>query len=63
MGRNGEELKPLPLWHTGPIHPGADGGQVVVEFEATKEQARGAYTLKLWDAEGRTVAIGKVTFP
>jgi hypothetical protein len=36
---------------------------VVVEFEATKDQARGSYTLKLWDTEGRTVALGKVTFP
>jgi hypothetical protein len=36
---------------------------VVVEFEATEDQARGSYTLKPWDAEGRTVAIGKVTFP
>lgn len=25
------------MWHTGPIHPGADGGRVVVEFEATKD--------------------------
>jgi len=63
MGPKGEELKPLPLWHTGPIYLGSEGGRVVVEFEATKEQTRGVYTLKLWDTDGRTVALGKVTFP
>jgi len=63
MGPKGEESKPLPLWHTGPIHPGPEGGRVVVEFEATMNQARGSYTLKLWDADGRTVTIGKVMFP
>jgi len=63
LGPEGEELKPLPLWHTGPIHLGKAEGRVVVEFEATSKQARGTYTLKLWDAEGRTVTIGRVTFP
>ncbi|WP_409015062.1 DUF2381 family protein [Archangium sp.] len=63
VGRKGEELKPLPLWHTGPIRTGKAGGRVVVELEAAPTEARGAYTLKLWDAEGRTVAIGRVTFP
>jgi uncharacterized protein (TIGR02268 family) len=63
IGPTGEELKPLPLWHTGPIHTGEAGGRVVVEFEAAPTEARGTYTLELWDAEGRTVAIGRVTFP
>ncbi|HYO52512.1 DUF2381 family protein [Archangium sp.] len=62
-GPTGEELTLLPLWHTGPIHPGTEWGQVVVEVEATGEQAKGTYTLKLWDAEGRTITLGKVTFP
>jgi uncharacterized protein (TIGR02268 family) len=62
-GPNGEELMPLPLWHTGPIHPGPGWGQVVVEFEATGKQIQDTYTLKLWDAEGRTVTLAKVTFP
>jgi uncharacterized protein (TIGR02268 family) len=62
-GPNGEELTPLPLWHSGPIHSGPTSGRVVVEFEVTKEQSLGTYTLKLWDAEGRTVTLGPVTFP
>jgi uncharacterized protein (TIGR02268 family) len=64
LGPNGEELTPLPLWHSGPIHSGPElAGHVVVEFQATKEKALGTYTLKLWDAEGRTVTVGQVTFP
>jgi uncharacterized protein (TIGR02268 family) len=63
-GPNGEELTPLPLWHSGPIHSGPElVGHVVVEFQATKEQGQGTHTLKLWDAEGRTVTVGQVTFP
>ncbi|MCY1077326.1 hypothetical protein [Archangium lansingense] len=44
-------------------YSGGKGGRVVVEFEVTENQAQGTYTLRLWDAEGRTAAIGKVTFP
>jgi len=37
---------------------------VVVEVLATVKQARGTYTLTLWDAERqRTVVLGEVTFP
>ncbi|RYY96955.1 MAG: DUF2381 family protein [Chitinophagaceae bacterium] len=37
---------------------------MVVEAEATAEAARGAFSLKLWEADGlRTVTIGNVTFP
>jgi uncharacterized protein (TIGR02268 family) len=59
----GEVLKPLPLWPPEPIAPG-QRGRVVVEVLATTEQARGTYTLTLWDAERkRTVVLGEVTFP
>ncbi len=62
---HGEVLKPLPLWQPAPIAPGSEGpGRVVVEALATEEQARGTYTLTLWDAERqRTVVLGEVTFP
>jgi uncharacterized protein (TIGR02268 family) len=63
-GAKGEVLKPLALWQQGPIPPGKEGGRVVVEVLATAEEARGTYTLTLWDAERkRTVTLGDVTFP
>ena len=64
-GATGEVLKPLPLWQPAPIAPGSElPGRVVVEVLATDKQARGTYTLTLWDAEHqRTVVVGEVTFP
>jgi uncharacterized protein (TIGR02268 family) len=69
-GRRGEVLKPLPLWQPEPIPasvPGVESqnwGRVVVEVPATEAQARGTYTLTLWDAEQkRTITLGNITFP
>lgn len=59
----GEELTPLPLEEMPvSILPGLSG-RVIVELEATTKQARGAYTLTLWDADGRSVILDNVTFP
>ncbi|OJT16426.1 hypothetical protein BO221_50150 [Archangium sp. Cb G35] len=60
-GARGEELTPLPDTPVS-ILPGAPG-RVMVEFEATTKQAQGAYTLTLWDADGRSVILENVTFP
>jgi uncharacterized protein (TIGR02268 family) len=62
-GDRGEELMPLPEAAPGSIVPGESPGRVMLEFEATTKQARGAYTLTLWDADGRTVILDNVTFP
>ncbi|KFA90193.1 DUF2381 family protein [Archangium violaceum] len=70
-GPKGEVLKPLPLWQPEPVPPReavADeqksARRVVVEVPASETEARGTYTLTLWDAEQkRTVTLGKVTFP
>ena len=70
-GPKGEVLKPLPLWQPEPVPPAEAvvGGQesarrVVVEVLASETEARGTYTLTLWDAEQqRTVTLGNVTFP
>ncbi|HZI07894.1 MAG TPA: DUF2381 family protein [Archangium sp.] len=61
-GPKGEVLKPLPLWQQ---EPGAEGWRrVVVEVPASETEARGTYTLVLWDADQkRTVTLGNVTFP
>ncbi|RKH31889.1 DUF2381 family protein [Corallococcus sicarius] len=64
-GRRGAELKVLPVWSSGPINADpSNPGHVVVEAEARTEDARGPYTLKLWEeGGGRTVLLGNVTFP
>jgi uncharacterized protein (TIGR02268 family) len=70
-GPKGEVLKPLPLWQPEPVPPreAVVGGQesarrVVVEVLASETEARGTYTLTLWDAEQqRTVTLGNITFP
>jgi uncharacterized protein (TIGR02268 family) len=63
MGSKGEQLTSLPPWNTGPLGSSAKEGWVVVEFEATKEQAQGVFTLNIWDESGRTAAVGEVSFP
>ncbi|AEI62444.1 DUF2381 family protein [Corallococcus macrosporus] len=62
-GSPGTELKVLSVWQSSPIVSG-ESARVVVEAEAPAESARGAFSLKLWEADGpRTVTIGNVTFP
>jgi uncharacterized protein (TIGR02268 family) len=70
-GPKGEVLKPLPLWQPEPVPPAETiatdqqpGRRVVVEVLASETEARGTYTLTLWDAEQqRTVTLGNITFP
>jgi uncharacterized protein (TIGR02268 family) len=68
-GPKGEVLKPLPLWQPGPVPPAEPGdareqGRVVVEVLTTEKEARGTYTLTMWDAaRQRTVTLGNMTFP
>lgn len=52
----------VTLWQSPPLKPGR--WEVMVEAELPEEQARGRFTLKLWDASGaRTFSAGGVTFP
>ncbi|WP_309890188.1 DUF2381 family protein [Archangium sp.] len=64
MGPNGKEWKALALWPREPIAPGKKQ-RVVVEVEATEEEARGTFTLKSWSQEdsGRVEFFDGVTFP
>jgi hypothetical protein len=62
-GTKGEELIPLPEGMPVSIPPDEAFVRVMVEFEATTKQARGAYTLTLWDADGRSLVLDNVTFP
>jgi uncharacterized protein (TIGR02268 family) len=61
-GAKGEEMAPLPEGTPVSILPGSPG-RIMVEFEATTKQARGAYTLTLWDADGRSIILENMTFP
>jgi uncharacterized protein (TIGR02268 family) len=61
-GAKGEELTPLPDATPVSILPGLPG-RIMVELEATTNQAQGAYTLTLWDADGRSIILENVTFP
>jgi len=52
----------VTVWQSSANEPGVT--EVMVETELTEEEARGHFTLKLWDASGtRTVTLGGVTFP
>jgi uncharacterized protein (TIGR02268 family) len=58
----GVEMKGLKFRQDEAIPPG-EAGPVIVEVDASFEQARGELTLTLWDAGGRTITLPKVTFP
>jgi uncharacterized protein (TIGR02268 family) len=63
VGAQGEALRMLEVWQAEPIEPGR-AGIVVVEVEVTEREARGPFSLKLWDEGGaRSVLLGGVTFP
>ena len=64
IGPTGETLRVLETWQQEPIAPGKSR-HVVVEVEATEQEARGPFTLKLWAGEedGRNVTLRGVTFP
>jgi uncharacterized protein (TIGR02268 family) len=64
VGPSRVELKALGVWPLEPIVPGKRL-RVVLEVEATQEEARGTFTLKLWSQEGgaREEFFDGVTFP
>jgi len=64
VGEGGERLKVLRVWPTEPLAPGAKWQRVVVEAEVTQAQARGRFTLSLWqEGEPPSVSLDGVTFP
>jgi len=57
-------LRVYPPWQREPFRSGVEDRRVVIEADATEEELRGSFTLKLWDAEGtRSVIVSGVTFP
>lgn len=64
VGRTGMELKVLPVWQRAPMEAAGKRQQIVVEATATREEAQGPFTLKLWEAgTGRTVTLSGIAFP
>jgi uncharacterized protein (TIGR02268 family) len=57
-------LRVLSVWPREPLSSDVEEGRVIIEAEATKEQSRGSFTLKLWNADGtRSLTVSGVTFP
>jgi len=60
----GQSLRVLPVWQSESITPDSRPLRIVVEAEASGKEARGPFTLKLWEAGGkRAVTLGNITFP
>lgn len=61
----GREASPVGVvWQGAPILSGENPGLVVVELELPEQEARGTFSLKIWDETGmRLVTLGHVTFP
>jgi len=63
VGPNGQVLGQPTVWPLEPIAPG-EMQRVVVEVDATGEEAQGTFTLKLWGPEGEDrLFLDGVTFP
>jgi uncharacterized protein (TIGR02268 family) len=61
MGEKPGDMKEMQLGTVGPIAPGMSE-RVVMQVEATEEEARATFRLKLWDGS-RSVEWEGVTFP
>jgi uncharacterized protein (TIGR02268 family) len=64
VGPGGKEWKALAVWPLEPIPP-TKTQRIVVEVEAPEDEARGPFTLKLWNQEagGQVELFEGVTFP
>jgi uncharacterized protein (TIGR02268 family) len=59
----GSPLRMVRVWQRPTVVPG-EPNRVVVEAEADPTEARGPFTLSLWEAGGkRAIILGNVTFP
>jgi uncharacterized protein (TIGR02268 family) len=64
VGPGRRTLRVKAPWQRQPITSGVEDRRVVIEAEATKAEAQGTFTLKLWDASGaRSIVVTGVTFP
>ena len=64
VGEGGGRLKVLRVWPAEPLPPGTERQRVLVEAELGKTEARGPFTLLLWqDGEPPRVSLDGVMFP
>jgi uncharacterized protein (TIGR02268 family) len=64
VGEGGVRLKVRRVWPLEPLVPGPERQRVVVEAEAAETEARGRFSLSLWqDGEAPGVSVDGVTFP
>jgi uncharacterized protein (TIGR02268 family) len=64
VGPGGRAVQVLSLRQREPVRFGGLPQRVLIDAEATQEEAQGTFTLKLWDADGIWSAVlSGVTFP
>jgi uncharacterized protein (TIGR02268 family) len=64
VGQGRRALRVLRTWQREPIGPGKKDTRVWIEAEATPEEARGTFTLTVWEAQGhRRIVVTGVRFP
>jgi uncharacterized protein (TIGR02268 family) len=64
VGPGRRTLSVKPPWQRGPVTATSNDARVFIEAEATEEETRGSFTLKLWNEDGtRSIILSGVTFP
>jgi uncharacterized protein (TIGR02268 family) len=64
VGSGRRALRVLRTWQREPIGSGTKDTRVWIEAEATAEEARGTFTLTVWEARGpRSIVVTGVRFP
>jgi uncharacterized protein (TIGR02268 family) len=64
VGPGRRMLRAHSVWQPEPLSADAKDRRVVIEADATKEESRGSFTLKLWNEDGtRSIVVTGVTFP
>jgi uncharacterized protein (TIGR02268 family) len=64
VGPGDNTLRVLALRQQEPILFGGPGQRILIEVEATEEEAQGTFTLKLWDTDrSRSILLSGVSFP
>jgi len=64
VGPGCRALRVLPPWQKEPIQSGTTERRVVLEAEATEQEIRGSFRLKMWNEDGtRSASVSGVTFP